>query len=97
MAYYAAAKTQDGEAIYKLMTPEWKQKARSWKKSFTKNFLDGTIALKSYKIKKESQDETGARVSTITVLRIGDKEKGESMHFKLIRNGDDGWLIAKLN
>ncbi len=97
-AYFAAASAVDLEGMLALMTPEYRERERTWSKGFTKNIADGKIRLKSYEMREPEVTGDTAKLSVRAIFSVAviDGEDGhEAMHFELVREAGQ-WSISSL-
>ena len=94
-AWIAAAKAKDKEALLALGTPEWAEKERTWKKSFTNALFEGGWELVSAEVREPSIEGDTANVSARAQFMHDGKPDGEGLRFTLVlKNGR--WLITTL-
>lgn len=94
-AWVAAAKAKDKDALLALGTPEWAEKERTWKKSFTKALFEDGWELVSAEVREPEIEGETARVSARAQFMHDGKPDGEGLRFTLIlQNGR--WVITTL-
>ncbi len=94
--FFDAVRRNEPDAAYALMTPEWAEQEKTWKKSFCTAFFKAGFKLKGYAIREAVLEGDKASVSTkATLLDPEGKEDGEGMRFQLVRK-DGTWSISKL-
>jgi hypothetical protein len=94
-AYLVAAQASKVDDMLALMTPECRDKERTWADGFTKNIADGKIKLKSYEMREPVVTDDTANVSVKAVFVADGVDDNEGMRFALKKQGDD-WLIAEI-
>lgn len=95
-AYLEAATAGKVDDMLALMTPECRDKEKSWDKGFTKNITDGKIKLKSYEVREPEITDDTARVSVKAIFIVDGADDNEGMRFVLKKQTDD-WLIAEIH
>lgn len=95
-AYFAAAAKPDQAAMLALMTPAWREKAKTWQKGFSYAFVNEGLKVKSWKIREASEEGDTGHVRVKATLVAEGEEDSEGMRFKLIRQ-DDKWWIDELH
>jgi hypothetical protein len=94
-AYLAAARAGDGEAMYALGTPEWREKERTWKKGFTPAIGKKELVVKTADVREPAVEGEKATVSVGAVFVVDGKDDKEGMRFTLERR-DGRWWITDL-
>ena len=94
-AYLAAAKAQDGAAMYALGTPEWREKEAKKRRGYTPGYASKQIVLKTATVRDPEVEGDTARISVKVGLLIEGKDDGDSMRFVLVRR-DGRWWINEL-
>ena len=94
-AYMVAAKKPDEAAMLALGTAEFQAKEKTWKKAFTLNIVQKGVALKTYEIRDPEVEKDAATVSVRAAFTVEGKDKGEGMHFSLVRR-DGRWWITEI-
>lgn len=95
-AYLAAAIGSSQTDMFALMTPECREKEKSWAKGFTRNILDGEIKLKTHEVREPEVTGDTATVSVKAVFVVDGADDNEGMRFSLKREAD-GWLIREIH
>ena len=95
-AYLAAALANTPDAMFALMTPECRDKEKTWAKGFTKNIIDGKIKLKTHEVREPEVTGDTATVSVKAVFVVDGADDNEGMRFSLKREAD-GWLIREIH
>jgi hypothetical protein len=97
-AYYAAVEAGDKEAAFALLTPEARENAKTSKKSFTYVFFEMGFKVKTWKLKRDVEEQGDTASGSVKAVLMDEKGKddNEGMRFKLVRQ-DGKWLIAEIN
>lgn len=95
-AYLTAAAANAANDMFALMTPECRERERTWAKGFTKNITDGKIKLKTYELREPEVTGDAAKVAVKAVFVTDGEDDNEGMRFELRREAD-GWRIAEIH
>jgi hypothetical protein len=94
-AYLEAALTNRHGDMLAVMTPECRDREKSWDKGFTRNIVDGKIQLKSYELREPEVTGDTAKVSARAIFVVDGADDNEGVRFAL-RQEADGWLITEI-
>ena len=95
-AYLAAAKAGDGDAMYALGTPEWREAEAKKRRGFTPNLAKKVLVLKSTERRNLTLQSNGDVHGSVLALFLAEgKEDQDPMRFVFVRR-DGRWWINEL-